>query len=104
MLTISLLATLLLAYLQGRAAITAQVNQVPTGKDYKLCSSLLYNSLQLPVTSSLLGPNILLSNLFSVTLSSCSSLKVRVSFTPKQTDRPTYMRFKFLTVVNEECI
>jgi hypothetical protein len=33
-----------------------------------------------PATSSLLGPNILLSTLFSDTLSVCSSLCVRVQF------------------------
>jgi hypothetical protein len=32
---------------------------------YKLCSSSLCSFLQPPVTSSLLGPNILLSTLFS---------------------------------------
>jgi hypothetical protein len=35
------------------------------------------NFLHCPVTSSLLGPNILLSTLFSNTLSLCSSLNVR---------------------------
>jgi hypothetical protein len=34
-------------------------------------------NLQPPVTSSLLGPNILLSTLFSNTLNPCSSLNVR---------------------------
>jgi hypothetical protein len=37
----------------------------------------LYNFLHSPVTSSLLDPNILLSTLFSNTLSLCSSLNVR---------------------------
>jgi hypothetical protein len=37
----------------------------------------LCSFLQPPVTSSLFGPNILFSNLFSITLSLCSSLKVR---------------------------
>jgi hypothetical protein len=38
---------------------------------------LLCNLLQSPVASSLLGPNILLSTLFSNILSLCSSLSVR---------------------------
>jgi hypothetical protein len=46
-------------------------------EEYKLCSSSLCNFLQRPVTSSLLGPNILLSNLFSNILNLCSSLYVR---------------------------
>jgi hypothetical protein len=39
------------------------------GQEYKLWSSSLYSFLQSPVTSSLFGPNILLSTLFSNTLS-----------------------------------
>jgi hypothetical protein len=35
-----------------------------SGEEYKLCSSSLCSFLQLPVTSSLLGPNILPSTLF----------------------------------------
>jgi hypothetical protein len=38
---------------------------------------LLWSCLHPPVTSSLFGPNILLSILFSNTLSLCSSLNVR---------------------------
>jgi hypothetical protein len=44
--------------------------------EYKLWSSQLCNFLHSPVTSSLLGPNILISNLFSYTLSLWSCLKV----------------------------
>jgi hypothetical protein len=49
----------------------------------------LCNFLHSPVTSSLLGPNILLSTLFSNILSLCSSLNVRdqVSHPYKTTDR-----------------
>jgi hypothetical protein len=47
------------------------------GEEYKPCSSLLCSFVQPPVTSSLLGPNILLSTLFSNTLNLCSSLDVR---------------------------
>jgi hypothetical protein len=38
-------------------------------EEYKLCSCLLCSFLHLPVTTSLFGPNILLSALFSNTLS-----------------------------------
>jgi uncharacterized membrane protein len=47
------------------------------GEEYKPCSSSLCGFLQPPVTSSLIGPNILLSTLFSNTLNLCSSLNVR---------------------------
>jgi hypothetical protein len=47
------------------------------GEEYKLWSSSLSSFLQPTVTSSLYGPNILLSTLFSNTLSLCSSLNVR---------------------------
>jgi len=47
------------------------------GDEYKSLSSSLCNFLQSPVTSSVLGPNILLSTLFSNTLSLHSSLNVK---------------------------
>ena len=46
------------------------------GKQYTSQSSSLYSFLHSTLTSSLLGPNILLSTLFSYTLSLCSSLNV----------------------------
>jgi hypothetical protein len=57
--------------------------------EYKLWSSSLCNFLHSPVTSPLLGPNILLRTLFSNTLSLCSSLSVRdqVSHLYKTTGR-----------------
>jgi hypothetical protein len=49
---------------------------------------LLIVQLHYPVISSLLGPNILFRNLFSNTLSLCSSLNVRATSHPyKRTDR-----------------
>jgi hypothetical protein len=48
-----------------------------SGDEYKLWSSQLCNFLLYPVTSSLLGPNILLSTLFSNTLSLRFFLSVR---------------------------
>ena len=47
------------------------------GKVYRSLSSSLYSFLHSPLTSSLLGPKILLNTLFSNTLSLCSSLIVR---------------------------
>jgi hypothetical protein len=66
-----------------------------SGYGYKLWSSSLCNFLNSPVTSSLLGRNILLRTLFSNTLSLCSSLSVRdqVSHPYKTTGR---MMFFFL--------
>ena len=46
------------------------------GEEYKSFSSSLCNLLRSPVTSSLLGPNILLNTMFSNTLSFLYSLKV----------------------------
>jgi hypothetical protein len=47
------------------------------GDAYKLRSSSLHSLLQPPATSSLIGPNILLSTLFSNTINLFSSLSVR---------------------------
>jgi hypothetical protein len=44
---------------------------------YKLWNSSLCNLLQPPVTSSLLGPNILLGTLFSNTITLCYTLNMR---------------------------
>jgi hypothetical protein len=51
--------------------------QIILGEENKLWCSSLCSFLQPPVTSSLFGPNILLSTLFSNILSLCSSLNVR---------------------------
>jgi hypothetical protein len=51
--------------------------QIILGEEYKLWTCSLYRFLQPPVTSTLFGPDILLSTLFSNTLSLCSSLNVR---------------------------
>jgi len=45
-------------------------------EEYRSFSSSLFNLLYSPVTSSLLGPNILLNTMFSNTLSFLSSLNV----------------------------
>jgi hypothetical protein len=47
------------------------------GDEYKSLRSSLSSLLHSPVTTSLLGPNILLSTLFTSTLCLCSSLSVR---------------------------
>jgi hypothetical protein len=56
----------------------------------------LCNFLHSPVTSSLLGSNILLRTLFSNTLSLCSSLNVwdQVSYPYKTTGRIMVLRIK----------
>jgi hypothetical protein len=50
------------------------------GEKYKLCSSSLCSFVRSPVTSSLLGPNILLSTLFWNTIYVCSLLRARDQF------------------------
>ena len=70
------------------------------GKEYRSLSSSLCNFLHSPVTSSLLGPNTLLSSLFSNTLSLRSSLSVsdQVSHPYRKTDNITVLYiliFKF---------
>ena len=52
------------------------ITRTVLGEDYKSFSSSLCNLLHSPVTSSLLGPNILLNTMFSNTLSFLSSLNV----------------------------
>ena len=71
------------------------------GEEYRLFSSSLCNFLHSPVTSSLLGPNILLNTLFSNTLSLRSSLNVsdQVSHPYKTTGKIIVLYiliFKFL--------
>jgi hypothetical protein len=53
------------------------ITRIIFGDEYRSLSSSLCSLLHSPVASSLLGPNILLSSLFSNTLSLCSSLSVR---------------------------
>jgi hypothetical protein len=57
------------------------------GEKYKLWSSILCSFLQPPVTSSHFSPNILLSTLFSNTLSLCSSLNVSANYPYKITGK-----------------
>jgi hypothetical protein len=63
----------------------------------KLWSSSFCSHIQPPATSSLLGPNILLSTLFSNTLNLCSSLGVRVQVSHTyKTARKIIVFFYFL--------
>jgi hypothetical protein len=52
------------------------ITRIIFGDEYRSLSSSLCSLLQSPVSSSLWGPNILLSTRFSNTLSLCSSLSV----------------------------
>jgi hypothetical protein len=63
------------------------------GDEHKLWSSPLCNLLHSPIISSLLGPHILLSTLFSNTVDQCFSLEVRdqASHTYKATGRITVL-------------
>jgi hypothetical protein len=63
------------------------------GKEYKLWSSSLFSFLQSQVISSLFSPDILLSTLFSNTLSRCSSLNVtdQVSHPYRTTGKITFL-------------
>jgi hypothetical protein len=69
------------------------------GEDYRSLSSLC-SSLHCPVTSSLLGPNVLLSTLFSNTLSLHFSLNVcdQVSHPYKKKLSPS-LKYKFFQIV-----
>jgi hypothetical protein len=53
------------------------ITRIKFDDEYKSLSSSLCSLLHSPVASSLLGPNILLSTLFSNTLSLCTSLSVK---------------------------
>jgi len=71
------------------------------GEEYKSFSSSLCNLLYSPVTSSLLGPNILLNTMFSNILGFLSSLNVndQVSHPYKTTGKIIFLYilvFKFL--------
>ena len=56
------------------------ITRIVFGEEYRSVSSSLCSILHSPVTSSLLGPNILLSTLFSNTINLCSSLNVSDRF------------------------
>jgi hypothetical protein len=60
------------------------------GEKYILWSSSLSSLLHHLITSSLISPNILLSTLFSNTLSLCSSLNVREKVSHSQNHRQNY--------------
>jgi len=77
------------------------ITQTILCEEYISVSSSLCNFLHYPVTSSLLGPNILLSTLFSDTLSLHSSINVsdQVSHSYKTTGKIIFLYiliFKFL--------
>jgi hypothetical protein len=65
------------------------ITRIIFGDEYRSLSSSLCSFLHSPVASSLLGPNIPLSTLFSNTLSLCSSLSVR----DQRSDKAPYFVF-----------
>ena len=66
------------------------------GEEYKLFSSSLCNLLHSPVTSSLLGPNILLNTMFSNTLSFLSSRSVNDQVSHPYNFGRIYLTFSLL--------
>ena len=78
------------------------VTRTILGEEYKSFSSSLYNLLHSPVTSSLLGPNILLNTMFSNTLSFLSSRSVsdQVSHPYKTTCKITVLYIYIYHTVN----
>jgi hypothetical protein len=79
---------------------------IKSGDEYKLWSSSLCNFLHSPVTSSLLGQNILLRTLFSDILSLWSSLSVRdqVSHPYKTTGLIMLWLTYYQCVLYKECV
>jgi hypothetical protein len=71
------------------------------GEEYKPCSSSVCSFLQPPVTSSLLGSNILLSTLFSNTLNLCSSLNVKDQVSHPYKTTLHHYKDQFVNVVKE---
>jgi hypothetical protein len=69
------------------------------GEAYKLWSSSLCSILQPPATSSLLGPNILLSTLFSDKLKLCSSVNARYNFHNQITSRSRALLEKLIVLL-----
>jgi hypothetical protein len=64
-------------YMPRHAILLGFMILIISGEDYMLRSSTSCSFYHPPTTSSLFGPNVLLSTLFSNTLSLCSSLNVR---------------------------
>ena len=82
------------ATLPAHPIILDFITRTILGEQYRSFSSSLCSFLHSPVTPSLLGPNILLSTVFSNTLSLCSSLNVsdQVSYPYNTTSRITVRR------------
>lgn len=76
------------------------------GVEQRLWSKSICSFLRSSVSSSLLNPNIFLSNLFSNTLFLCPFLNMRdqVTHTYKTTDKGTFLCFKSLGVIHQTII
>jgi hypothetical protein len=74
--------------------------------EQRLWSKSICSFLRSSVSSSLLNPNIFLSNLFSNTLFLCPFLNMRdqVTHTYKTTDKGTFLCFKSLGVIHQTII
>jgi len=74
----------------ARLILLDLITQTILGEEHRSLRSSLCSFLHSPVTSSLLGPNILLGALFSNAFSLCPSQCERPSFTPIQNNRQNY--------------
>ena len=81
--------------------ILLDITRTILGEEYRLFSSSLCSFLHSPVTSSLLGPNNLLSTLFSDTLRLQCTLYKNSAFASQITHSPQQMPYKYR---NNQCL
>lgn len=84
--------------------LLALITLIISGKEYISYTLSLCNFLQSPDTSTLSGPNIFLSTLFSNVLSLCSSLMCEIiAHICKATCKMTILYILFLMFVDNKC-